>query len=86
MRMIHVEEGFALPAGGHIMMARGGHHVMFLGLTRPLQDGDNVQLTLEFEKAGDIAVTVPVDLQRKPDHGNMGHGSMGHGTMHKQSD
>ena len=43
MRMIHVEEGFALPTGGHIMMARGGHHVMFLGLTRPLQDGDNVQ-------------------------------------------
>ena len=41
---------------------------------------------VEFEKAGDIAVTVPVDLQRKPDHGSMGHGSMGHGTMQKQSD
>jgi len=68
------------------MMARGGHHVMFLGLNRPLQDGDEVQLTLEFEKAGDIAVTVPVDLQRKPDHGAMGHGTMGHGTMQKQSD
>ena len=91
MRMIHVEEGFELPAGGHIMMARGGHHVMFLGLNRPLQDGDEVQLTLEFEKAGDIAVTVPVDLQRKPDHGAMGqgamgHATMGHGTMQKQSD
>lgn len=86
MRMIHVEEGFALPAGGHIIMARGGHHVMFLGLTRPLQDGDTVQLTLEFEKAGDVAVTVPVDLQRKPDHGSMGHGRMGHGAMQKQSD
>lgn len=86
MRMLHVEEGFALPAGGHIMMARGGHHVMFLGLTRPLQDGDTVQLTLEFEKEGDVAVTVPVDLQRKPDHGSMGHGSMGHGAMQKQSD
>ena len=86
MRMLHVEEGFALPAGGHITMARGGHHVMFLGLKRPLQDGDTVQLTLEFEKAGDVAVTVPVDLQRKPDHGSMGHGSMGHGAMQKQSD
>lgn len=77
MRMIHVEEGFAIPAGGTLMMARGGHHVMFLGLEGPMAQGDSVTLTLEFEEAGEVTVEVPVDLERKPRHG-MGHGA-GHG-------
>lgn len=76
MRMIHVEEGFVLPKDGKIMMARGGHHVMFLGLKEPLQDGDMVHVTLEFEKAGAVEVDVPVDLKRKPAHGKMNHGGM----------
>lgn len=75
MQMIHVEEGFAIPAGGMHALARGGDHVMLMGLTRPLSHGDTVDLVLTFEKAGDIAVTVPVDLERKPQHG-MNHGQM----------
>lgn len=78
MRMIHVEEGFEIPAGGTLMMARGGHHVMFLGLSEPMEQGDTVTLTLEFEEAGEVTVEVPVDLERQPRHG-MGHGA-GHGT------
>jgi len=90
MRMIHVEEGFDLPKDGMIKMGRGGHHVMFLGLKNPLADGDTVHVTLHFEKAGDVEVDVPVDLQRKPDHammnhGNMDHGNMGNGKMKKMS-
>ncbi|MFP4274681.1 MAG: copper chaperone PCu(A)C [Paracoccaceae bacterium] len=73
MRMIHVEEGFALPAGGSIEMVRGGRHVMFLGLEQSLEHGDTVEITLEFREAGDVTVTVPVDLERKPMHG-MTHG------------
>jgi copper(I)-binding protein len=80
MRMIHVEEGFALPAGGTIEMVRGGHHVMFLGLEQSLEHGDTVEITLEFREAGEVGVTVPVDLERKLMHG-MGHtGGAGHGT------
>lgn len=71
MRMIHVEEGFVLPAGGEHALARGGDHVMFLGLTRPLAQGDTVSVTLSFEKAGDMVVDIPVDLERKPMHGKM---------------
>jgi copper(I)-binding protein len=78
MRMLHVEEGFALPKDGAIEMKRGGHHVMFLGLKQSLKDGDMVQVTLQFEKAGAVEVEVPVDLQRKPMHGAMKHGSMSH--------
>lgn len=82
MQMIEVEEGFAIPAGGSHALARGGDHVMFLGLNRALEHGDTVQVTLTFEKAGEVTVDIPVDLERKPMHGG-GHGNMnGHG-QHK---
>ncbi|WP_420569435.1 copper chaperone PCu(A)C [Thalassovita sp.] len=76
MRMIHVEEGFELPKDGTIEMKRGGHHVMFLGLNEPLKDGDTVHVILQFEKAGEVAVDIPVDLNRKPMQGMMNHGDM----------
>jgi len=69
MQMMEVEEGFAVPAGGMHALARGGDHVMLMGLTAPLAQGDIVTLTLTFEKAGEITVEVPVDLTRKPEHG-----------------
>ncbi len=86
MQMIEVPEGFAIPAGGSRALARGGDHVMLLGLTRPLNHGDTIALTLTFEQSGAIAIEVPVDLERKPDqagghgHGH-GHGGMKHGGM-----
>ncbi|HBS50428.1 MAG TPA: copper-binding protein [Rhodobacteraceae bacterium] len=74
MRMMEVEEGFAIPAGGSHALARGGDHVMFLGLTRSLEHGDTVTVTLTFEQAGDVEVEIPVDLERKPMHGQTKHG------------
>ncbi|MGV6848675.1 MAG: copper chaperone PCu(A)C [Marinibacterium sp.] len=75
MRMVEVEDGFAVPAGGDHQLARGGDHVMLMGLTRPLTQGDTVTLTLTFEQAGDVTVEVPVDNDRKADHSMMKHGS-----------
>ncbi len=69
MRMIHVEEGFALPAGGDHVLKRGGDHVMLMGLNRSLKHGDVVPITLVFEQAGEIVVDVTVDLERKAQHG-----------------
>jgi copper(I)-binding protein len=69
MRMIHVEEGFDVPANGEARLERGGKHVMFLGLTRPLSQGDVVTVTLVFESAGEIVVEVPVDNDRPMNHG-----------------
>ena len=77
MKMMEVEEGFAIPAGGSHMLARGGDHVMFMGLNEPFADGDTVAVTLVFEHAGEVSVEIPVDLNRKPTHGG-GHGA-GHG-------
>lgn len=81
MRMVHVEEGFELPADGMIAMQRGGKHVMLMGLNAPMEQGATVTVTLTFEKAGDVVVEVPVDLERQ-DHGGMnhGHGGMNHGS------
>lgn len=71
MQMVEVKEGFPIPAHGEHALARGGDHVMFLGLNRSLEQGDIVTLTLTFEKAGEMTVEVPVDLERKPMHGAM---------------
>ena len=73
MRMVHVEDGFAIPAGGSHALARGGDHVMFMGLRAPLVQGETVGVTLVFEEAGEIALEIPVDLARQPMNG-MGHG------------
>jgi len=84
MKMIEVEEGFAIPAGGSHALARGGDHVMFMGLNRSLQHGDTVAVTLTFEKAGDITLEIPVDLERKPMMGGQMQQGMGHGNGHGQ--
>ncbi|MBA4352632.1 MAG: copper-binding protein [Rhodobacter sp.] len=90
MQMLHVEEGFAIPAGEMHALARGGDHVMLLGLTRELKDGDTFPVTLIFEAAGEVVIEATVDNARKPEGGMMmdhgdghdhgGHGHSGHGT------
>ena len=75
MRMIEVEDGFAVPAGGMTELKRGGLHVMMMGLTRSLEHGDSIDLTLTFEQAGDMTITVPIDNERM-DMG--GHGAHSH--------
>ncbi len=64
MQMRPAEDGFAIPAGGSRALARGGDHVMFMGLTAPWADGDTVPLILDFEEAGEISVELPVDRTR----------------------
>ncbi|WP_347310596.1 copper chaperone PCu(A)C [Defluviimonas sp. SAOS-178_SWC] len=64
MQMIHVPEGFPIPAHGQHMLQRGGDHVMFMGLNERPAEGATVHLTLTFEKAGTVEVDVPVDSAR----------------------
>jgi len=66
MNMVHVEEGFVIPAGGMHMLERGSDHVMLMGLTDPLVQDETITLILTFEHAGEVTVEVPVDLTRKP--------------------
>lgn len=92
MQMTAIEGGIALPAGEMHEFARGGDHVMLMGLTRELKDGDSFDLTLTFEKAGPVVIKATIDNARKPGHGDeMDHSGhdMGsghdHGHQHGQS-
>lgn len=69
MRMIHVAEGFVIPAGDEVRLERGGKHVMLMGLVRPVTQGDILEVTLVFERQGEIVVEVPIDNDRAVEHG-----------------
>lgn len=64
MQMREKEDGFAISAGDMHALARGGDHVMLMGLNQKVEQGEMVTVTLTFEKAGDITIDVPVDLTR----------------------
>jgi copper(I)-binding protein len=53
--------GLALVPGKPVTLAPGGYHVMLVGLKAPLKQGDNFPLTLQFEHAAPLTVTVAVE-------------------------
>lgn len=59
MRMRPVE-AIDIRPGKAVTLEPGGLHVMLIGLAAPLGQGDSFPLTLAFEKAGDVTVTVDV--------------------------
>lgn len=64
MQMRRDEDGFDVPAHGEHSLMRGADHVMFMGLNAPFEQGKILTVTLVFEKAGEITVEIPVDLER----------------------
>jgi len=59
MRMREVT-AVPVPAGKDVRFVPGGYHVMLMGLNHPLKQGDKVEITLTFEKAGKITVSAPI--------------------------
>ncbi len=49
-----------IPAGGEVELKPGGLHIMLIGLNEALEPGAKVQLTLVFEKAGNLTVEAEV--------------------------
>ncbi len=82
MKMAKIEGGVPLAAGEMHAFERGGDHVMLMGLTAGLKDGDMIPLTLIFEDGAEIQLDVPVDNARTPDQAtdHSGHG-MDHSGM-----
>jgi hypothetical protein len=60
-----------IPAMGTLEMRPGGFHIMLVGLKAPLRQGEEVEITLSFSKAGELTVRVPVGgvAQGGHDHG-----------------
>lgn len=50
----------SVPAGGKLEMRPGGTHLMLMGLSAPLVEGDSVPLTLTFEHAGERTVQLEI--------------------------
>ncbi|MFT6091409.1 copper chaperone PCu(A)C [Sulfitobacter sp.] len=85
MRMGEIEGGVPIANDEAHTFKRGGDHLMFMGLNRPLVQGEMIKVTLEFEKAGEVEIEITVDQDRQPDEGAMDHSTMDHGTMDHSS-
>lgn len=59
MRMRQVE-AIDVPAGGSAELKPGGLHLMMIDLTGQLVEGETVDVTLVFEQAGEVNVTLPI--------------------------
>ena len=53
--------GLDIAAGQPVTLKPGGEHIMLLGLSEPLREGQSFPLTLTFEKAGMREVIVAVE-------------------------
>ena len=76
MQMRELSDGLPIPAEGSVVLKPGSYHVMLIGLKKPLTAGETFPLTLTFEKAGNVSVTVPVQAMTKSDNGGMGNMNM----------
>ena len=78
-RMIHLD-AIDIPADGTVLLEPGGLHIMLMGLTGPLTEGDMIPATLVFERAGRVAIEFSVDAPVGMDHSRMDHSAAGHQT------
>ena len=81
----HINEGgmmkmravpfIAIKAGGQTELKPGSYHVMLIGLTQPLKDGDPVAITLTFDDGSQQRISAPA----RPIHAEAAsHGGMKH--------
>ena len=84
MTMRPLDKGLVIEPGKTVKLAPGGYHLMMFDLKGPLKQGDKVPVTLEFEKAGKVTVSLDVqgvgaqaptgssgghmDMKKMPDH------------------
>jgi len=85
MKMRPLDKGLAIDPGKTVKFAPGGYHLMLEELKGPLKQGDKVPVTLEFEKAGKVTVSLDVQgvgaqapgggggemMKKMPDHSGM---------------
>jgi copper(I)-binding protein len=87
MKMHPVEGGLTIGPGQTVKLAPSGYHLMMFDLKQSLKQGEKVPVTLEFEKAGKVAVSLDVQgigaqaphaaaggaMMKMPDHSHDGH-------------
>jgi periplasmic copper chaperone A len=74
MTMRPLDKGLVIEPGKTVKLAPGGYHLMLMDLKTPLKQGDKVPLTLQFEKAGKVELSLDVEgvgAQVPHDHSGM---------------
>jgi copper(I)-binding protein len=85
MKMRPLDKGLVIEPGKTVKLAPGGNHLMLQDLKGPFKEGEKVPVTLEFEKAGKVAVSLDVQgvgaqapggggsmmMKKMPDHSGM---------------
>ncbi|SFO22860.1 hypothetical protein SAMN05216330_102311 [Bradyrhizobium sp. Ghvi] len=84
MKMRPLDKGLVVEPGKTVKLAPGGYHLMLQDLKGPLKQGEKVPVTLEFEKAGKVVVSLDVQgvgaqapggggtmMKKMPDHSGM---------------
>ncbi|MGA7803539.1 copper chaperone PCu(A)C [Bradyrhizobium sp.] len=60
MKMRPLDNGLTIDPGRSVKLAPGGYHLMLMDLRGPLKQGDKLPVTLEFERAGKVQVSLDV--------------------------
>ena len=60
MKMRPLDNGLVIDPGKTVKLAPGGYHVMLMDLKSQFKQGDKVPVTLQFEKAGKVNVSLDV--------------------------
>ena len=60
MTMRPLDKGLTIEPGKTVKLAPGGYHLMIMDLKGPFKQGEQVPVTLEFEKAGKVKVSLDV--------------------------
>jgi copper(I)-binding protein len=61
MMTMRATAGLPLPPNQPVTLSPNGYHVMLMGLKAPLKAGDTFPLTMKFEHAAPVTVTVNVE-------------------------
>jgi periplasmic copper chaperone A len=77
MTMRPLDKGLVIEPGKIVKLAPGGYHLMLMDLKSTFKQGDKVPVTLEFEKAGKVKLSLDVQGVGAPGPG----GSGGHMDM-----
>ena len=85
MTMRPLDKGVAIEPGKTVKLAPGGYHLMSMDLKGPFKQGDKVPVTLEFEKAGKVALSLDVQGvgAQAPAGADSGHTMQDHSGMKK---
>jgi periplasmic copper chaperone A len=60
MTMRPLDKGLAIEPGKTVKLAPGGYHLMMFDLKGPFKQGEKVPVTLQFEKAGKVNLSLDV--------------------------